>query len=374
MSRTAAVSTSADSLEPHRSTAVGSNHSPISPPSKDDLTPKPRSAGFLFSPTIDLIFIANLFWPAILLVDGLGGIDVHESLLFWQIYFITAPHRWITLILVGLDRERTANRGALFGGLAIGILAITLCLRFGTGSLLCLGVVDYVWNAWHFSSQHHGIFRIYERRRIGKGPAGKVSLEKILFRGFLLYVIARVAGVGWSEGPFLGSEWLQYADGFLLAIPLLLVLRQATRTWRSPAGSVAGLCYLTSVMALFTSMLLAAHWEKGQLVLQLALASAIFHSFEYLSIVTWSVQQSRERSQRESPAALFSYLSQMWVLFLIIFVVVIGVGNYLLSRGLFEFWVLINIVVAFWHYLFDGMIWKRRPKPAKPVVSVGGTQ
>ena len=374
MSRTIPTDAVAASPPPHRSTTDGSDPSPTSRPSQTDSTPKRPPAGFLFSPTIDLIFIANLFWPAILLVDGFGGIDTHESLLFWQIYFITAPHRWITLILVGLDRERTSNRGALFGGLAIGILAITLCLRFGTGSLLCLGVVDYVWNAWHFSSQHHGIFRIYERQRTGTGQPGKLPLEKILFRGFLLYVIARVAGLGWSEGPFLGSEWLKFADGFWLVIPVVLVLRQTIRTWRSPAGSMAGLCYLTSVMALFSSMLLAAHWEKGQLVLQLALASAIFHSFEYLSIVTWSVQQSRQRSQRATSVALFSYLSQMWILFLLIFVVVIGVGNYLLSRGLFEFWVLINIVVAFWHYLFDGMIWKRPAKPAKPIVAAGGTR
>src|SRR6056297_3627813 len=150
--------------------------------------------GFLFSPTIDLLFIANLFWPLLLIVDVVGGATTHESLLFWQIYFITAPHRWITLILVAFDREKTAHRGATFASLAIGILLVCLCLQFGTGSLLCLGVIDYIWNAWHFSAQHHGIFRIYERKGGGGGGPAWPRLEKTAFRAYLLFVIASGGG------------------------------------------------------------------------------------------------------------------------------------------------------------------------------------
>lgn len=319
-----------------------------------------KPSGFLFSPTIDLLFIANLFWPLLLLVDVLAGVTTHESLIFWQIYFITAPHRWITLVLVTLDHEKTADRRFTLAALAIGILLVCLCLRFGTGSLLCLGVIDYVWNAWHFSSQHHGIFRIYERKGKPNGGTRLVLLEKLLFRTFLLYVIARVAGWGWEEGPFAGSESIARFDWILLSLPLFFVIRQLVRWWREPTTSLGSVAYLVSVMTLFTSMLMAAHLEKSQLVIQLALASAVFHSIEYLSIVTWSMQRSRK-----APASnIFAYLSTMWLFFLATFVVVIGAGNYLLSRGFFDLWVLINLIVAFWHYCFDGFIWKSRKRSA----------
>ena len=97
-----------------------------------------------------------------------------------------------------------------------------------------------------------------------------------------------------------------------------------------------------------------------------ALASAIFHSLEYMSLVTWSM--GKRQKTNVGPSA-FTRLSQMWLFFLIVFVVVIGVGNYLLSRGYFELWVFINIVVAFWHYGFDGMIWKSRKASAAPLTS-----
>ncbi|WP_442508036.1 hypothetical protein SH528x_006986 [Novipirellula sp. SH528] len=334
----------------------------------------PVSAGFLFSPAIDLFFVANAFWPLLLLVDRLGGIATHQSLLFWQIYFVTAPHRWITLILVTVDHHKGIDRRKQFLAFGTAILIACLCLKMGTGSLLCLGVIDYIWNAWHFASQHHGVFRIYQRKSKtptetgSKGGFGSVaskplavSFEKAVFRCFMLYVIARVAGWGWSEGPFDGFQWVSSVDWFVLVIPVAFVGRQCFQLSVTGKASLASVAYLTSVMTLFASLLLASHYENNQWVVQLALASAIFHSLEYMSIVTWSMSGSRGSSKSNALARL----SKMWLLFLVIFVVVIGLGNYLLSRGYFELWVFVNIVVAFWHYCFDGMIWKlRKPSPA----------
>ena len=326
-----------------------------------------RASGFLLSPALDLLFIANLFWPLLLIVDVFGGVAAHESLIFWQIYFVTAPHRWITLVLVTTDGKKTANRRATLATLAVGILLACLCLRLGTGSLLCLGVVDYVWNAWHFASQHHGIFRIYERGN-GSGRSSRARLaEKVIFRGFLLYTIARVAGWGWAEGPFAGSEVVAPLDWFWLAVPICLAARQSFRWLVSRTASSASTAYLMSVMTLFSAMLLAAHYQKSQLVIQLALASAVFHSLEYLAIVTWSAR----RSSTGSPSGAFAYLSRAWILFLAIFVIVIGAGNYLLSRGYFDLWVLVNLVVAFWHYGFDGIIWKAPKRPAAATSAAG---
>lgn len=337
----------------------------------DPIEPRPTRSigGFLFSPAIDLFFIANVFWPLLLLVDHLGGITTHQSLLFWQIYFITAPHRWITLVLVTVDHHKGTDRRRHFVAWGTAILVACACVKMGTGSLLCLGLIDYVWNAWHFASQHHGIFRIYSRNpsasqatdsshrtRPGRFSNRGQAIEKALFRGFMLYVVARVAGWGWTEGPFDGFQWVPMIDWFVLAIPVTFLARQCWLCLITRRASIASLAYLASVMTLFASLLMASHYENSQWVVQLALASAIFHSLEYMSIVTWSM--SRNRSDGQSNALI--RLSQMWLLFLIIFVIVIGLGNYLVSRGYFDLWVFANIVVAFWHYCFDGMIWKSR--------------
>ncbi|WP_236621089.1 hypothetical protein [Rhodopirellula sallentina] len=130
----------------------------------------------------------------------------HQSLLFWQIYFVTAPHRWITLALVAVDHHKGHDRRRQFIALGCAILIGCLCVKMGTGSLLCLGAIDYIWNAWHFASQHHGIFQIYQRRsrpsisgtesngNATSNMKAQARFDKFLFRGFMLYVIGRVAG------------------------------------------------------------------------------------------------------------------------------------------------------------------------------------
>ncbi|WP_404308511.1 hypothetical protein [Neorhodopirellula lusitana] len=339
---------------------------------------QPNKSGFLFSPGIDLFFVINVAWPLIFLVDRVGGVTTHQSLLFWQIYFVTAPHRWITLALVAVDHHKGQDRRRQFLAFGSAILIGCLCVKMGTGSLLCLGAIDYIWNAWHFASQHHGIFQIYQRQRrvsdhtnsetqAKSDSPTKIRFERFLFRGFMLYVIARVAGWGWTEGPFEGFRWTGPADWLVLLIPLGLVVRQLIRYARRSQATVASLAYLTSVMSLFTALLLASHYENSQWVVQLALASAIFHSLEYMAIVTWSMHRTRESSQ----SSVLTRLATVWLSFLAVFIIVIGLGNYLLSRGYFEFWVFVNIIVAFWHYCFDGMIWKSKKR--KPGTNVATT-
>lgn len=331
---------------------------------------KGQGKGYLFSPLVDWLFIANVLWPLFVLVDWAGGLAVHEGLLFWQIFFVTAPHRWITLVLVSVDHHHSQDRRWKFAAFAAAILVCCLCLQFGTGSLLCLGLVDYVWNAWHFSSQHQGVYRIYQRVNLGSESETARRIHKIAFRGFMLYVIARVAGIGWGDGADVMGISLVSATGvkgvfatvdiLVLLIPVYFVCTEIHRWCFAKTAKAAGVVYLTSVMSLFTAMLLAAHLQKSQLVIQLALASAIFHSMEYMSIVTWSVR--KHDAGIRNP---LGQLSKTWFLFLAAFVLVIGIGNYLMSRGFFEFWVTANLIVAFWHYCFDGMIWKRRPQASR---------
>lgn len=336
------------------------------------------SDGYLFSKWLDWFFVANLAWPVVLLADWSGGVSTHEGMLFWQIYFITAPHRWITILLVSVDHHKSQDRRWLFGSLALAIIGICAVVQFGTGSLLCLGMIDTIWNAWHFASQHHGVFRIYQRRtehveanihsvrkdaslsrdeHLNSRAFGGLASRwhKALYRGYVLYVIARVVGWGWDGGTLSNSlPWLAVTDGCVLVLPAVLILSELREYLGGRRSSIASCMHLISVMVLFTGMLAAAHFEKSQWIIHLALASAIFHSVEYLSVVTWSMQ-SNSKLPAGNP---LHRLSKMWMLFLAIFIVVIGVGNYVTSQGYFEAWVFVNLVVAFWHYCFDGLLWR----------------
>ncbi|HCS54003.1 hypothetical protein [Rubinisphaera sp.] len=312
-----------------------------------------QKSKYLVGSWFDLIFICNLYWPLILLIDGWGGLRAHESLLFWQVFFVTTPHRWITLFLVFGDRDKYTqgiNKYLIVTLLIVGSMSL---LWLSVGSLLCLMAVDYVWNAWHFAAQHHGIYRIYSRGQTS-GKSIWPHAEKWLFRSFILYVIARVAGWSWSTDR--NSDWLSQLDYFMLAIPILVVIPQ----WITSIGSRwkeswTGALYTTSVMTLFSCLLLAVHIQSEKLVLQLALASALFHAVEYLGIVSWSMQSTRVVNRKD----LFGYVGSRWIGYLMVFVIVLGAGAWAMEHGAVKLWAAINLMVAFLHYSFDGMIWKK---------------
>ncbi|MCX7699516.1 MAG: hypothetical protein N2039_01430, partial [Gemmataceae bacterium] len=114
------------------------------------------------SPGFDLLFLANVTWP-LLLLPGLSS-DVDTPIEFWQLYFLTLPHRWLTLILVVADPDRREGRGHQLLAVAAAALLLVVGVWSTTGALTCLAVVDYVWNGWHFAAQHHGVLRMYSRK------------------------------------------------------------------------------------------------------------------------------------------------------------------------------------------------------------------
>jgi phosphatidylglycerophosphate synthase len=116
--------------------------------------------------------------------------------------------------------------------------------------------------------------------------------------------------------------------------------------------------YFASVSLMFLSLLYAAHLERRQLVIQLSLASAVFHSIEYMAIVMWSSTTPKYRERHD----VMGNLARSWLSFLTFFILFLGVTNYLIAEGYEETWILINLIVAFLHYAFDGMIWKSRKK------------
>jgi hypothetical protein len=232
-------------------------------------------------------------------------------------------------------------------------VGVVLGVRLTTGALTCLLAVDYVWNAWHFAAQHHGIYRIYGRlaQPTALAPA---SLEKWAMRGFLLYVIVRVAG---ATSPEMGlSDTLLTLDWFAVLIPLGLLTSGLRRALGH--GSPGGLLYLASVSALYLSLLWAVHERRLGLVLALATASALFHALEYLALVSWSVKQ-RHAAVGER-MGLLGLVAPRWGIGLAAFVLILGAGAWLMDRHWLETWLTLNVIVALLHYAYDGIIWRRR--------------
>jgi hypothetical protein len=319
-------------------------------PANDATRADGRGSHWLVGPWFDLLLIANVAWPLVLLTQFGEGFSGRDGLQFWQIYYVTTPHRWITLLIVLLDQNRVGNRQMLFLGIAGVVLAACATVQITTGTLTCLLAIDYIWNAWHFAAQHHGIYRIYERRRHGQqAPAGVA--EKYLLRGFLLYVILRVATATWYDLGSLGPA-LQTADWLAILLPAWLVAKNIALGTHGSRGQTL---YLISVCALFVALLLAVHFRQPMLILSLTLASALFHAIEYLTIVSWSTC----RPNRGKTGELLAYLLPRWLLVLGVFVLVLGSCGYFLDQHWLRPWLFCNVVVAFLHYAYDGLIWSR---------------
>jgi hypothetical protein len=312
----------------------------------------------LVGPWFDALLIANVAWPLLVLAQVGEGFSGQDGLRFWQVYFITTPHRWITLALVFLDRERFGERRLAFLGVAAALAAVAIGVRISTGTLTCLLAIDYVWNAWHFAAQHHGIYRIYGRMSEPARTSG-LAVEKWTLRLFLLYVILRVAMATWPAGRW--DAWLSAADGVAALVPLGLVASDLAR-WR-PAATGRTL-YLLSVSALYLALLAAVHFHRPGLVLSLATASALFHAIEYLALVAWTVR--RRHAERGDRLGMLGYLAPRLGIALGAFLLILGSAGWLLDQHWLRAWLLVNVIVAFWHYAFDGMIWRQRPAARNP--------
>lgn len=313
---------------------------------------RPAPAGaWLVAPWFDALFLANVVWPLAVLVQLGEGFAGRSGLQFWQVYYVTTPHRWVTLLLVFGDRDRFRRRRLAFGGVAVAVAAVCLGVRLSTGALTCLLAIDYVWNAWHFAAQHHGVYRAYGRAADPPDATGS-AVEKWVLRLFLLYATLRVATATWPDAW--AERWLRPSDWVALAAPAWLVVRELARTGSGSRGR--GL-YLLSVCVLYAALLWAVHERRLWAVLSLATASALFHATEYLALVSWSV---RRRAAAGNDMGLLGGLAARWGVTLAVFMVALGAGGWLLERRYIEIWLGVNVVVAFLHYAYDAMIWHRR--------------
>jgi hypothetical protein len=305
----------------------------------------------------DLLFVANLGWLLLLLPGFATGTDT--AIDFWQVYFLTLPHRWLTLVLVLTDEDRRAGQRSLLLLLGVALAVGVVGVQFGTGALLCLAMVDYVWNAWHFASQHAGVLRIYSRKVGG----GVEWLERWGLRFFITYAALRAAGwsTGWLEVEESYRSVLLLVDSLCLALPVCLLLSNLVSFAPQRVGK---LIYLSSVCSLYTGFLLSLQFGWSRLVVIFAAAGSMFHAVEYLAVVTHYAWRRRN----VGGANLFRTLAHSWLIFLATYVLLLGWLGVWASdpaNPWFLAWQGLNLWAAFVHYAFDGIIWKlRRPDTA----------
>jgi hypothetical protein len=334
---------------------------------------------WLVGPWFDLVFLANLAWPVAVLLYFLRPIDDQgpDVLSFFQVYFLSTPHRWITLVLVFCDSDRFWKEPAKFGGLAVALMTLGLVLvgvaaflpeiagligvSVGamTSSLVLLMMLDYIWNAWHFAAQHAGIARIYGRTTRPEQSLPDAEFEKTALRTLVLWVFFRfavhmasvsqyAAGVEWLR------PWLGFVDPFALILPAILIFREV-KAFR--AQCLGRLCYICSVVAVYSAQLLAIRLESTTWMMGFFFAGAVFHAVEYLAICNWSVQKRT--------TGIWQYQIMRTGLALGVFMALIGAVNYLVNAQSVYAWYLLTLLVSLLHYAYDGIIWRAKPAPAK---------
>jgi hypothetical protein len=319
----------------------------------------PGRRGWVVSPGFDLLFLANVLWPVALLphVGGAAG-----PLTVWQLYFLTTPHRWLTLVLVAADPDRREGRDRLFLGLAALAAGAVLAVYLSAGNFACLVLIDLVWNGWHFGSQHAGVLRMYGRKAGGGWP----WLERHGVRLFVFYLALRAPA--WVTGLLRPDPYLYDAvrvlDLVVLAVPVTLLAANLADLTRDRLGKLA---YLVSVCVLYSGFLLAVRAEDGPLALGFALGSAVFHATEYLAVVTayaW-------RRTSGGSAGRFRAMATNWLVVLSVFAVGLGTFAALWGTAAGQLWVGLNLTAAFLHYAYDGMIWKLRRPATAAALGVG---
>jgi hypothetical protein len=324
--------------------------------------PKPVQR-WLVGPWFDLLFLANLAWPIVVVLYLLrpaveGTLDL---LSFFQVYFLSTPHRWITLVLVFCDSERFWKEPAKFGGLGlslvgagVAIVSLGTWIELPVDSLVLLMMIDYVWNAWHFAAQHAGISRIYGRITRPDQSLPHAEFEKTAIRMLVLWVFVRFAvhmatqsrygaNVSWL------TPWLAWIDP-LAFIPIGIFLYRELAAFQPRC--LARLCYIASVTAIYSAQLIAIRCESITWMMAFFFAGAIFHAVEYLAICNWAVQK---RS-----TGIWHYQVTRTGLALIVFMAMIGAANYFVNAQSVYAWTLLTLLVSLLHYAYDGIIWRAK--------------
>ena len=325
--------------------------------------PNPR---WLVSPAYDLLLISNVAWPicAFFMAWVLNAF-FSSAIEYYIFYILVIPHRFITPFLVCLEGHRRPERQRAFFSVFLFVAVGYSLLWFSLPDIAILLLIRYVWNCFHGASQIFGISRIYSTA--AKSMEGQDRLGSYLYRSFFTYSTCRLIHLDayerrFGSGLLVSSSWnwktpLSHLDYLFLFIPIFLLAREFYNFRRERLGK---LVYVCSNCVLYSALLVATHfselgypslayWAAG-----LALSTALTHSTEYLAIVSWA-KDRRWRGASMPVRAVF----EQWAMSLGIGISSLAVLANLLEGSYAKLWIFVATLASFFHYAFDGMIWKR---------------
>ena len=313
--------------------------------------------GWIVSPVFDTLLVANLLWPLAFLPWYVSAEGTPYTA-YWMAYFIATPHRWMTLLLAGLDPDRRYGRNWLFVLLAVAAAGLVAASWWATGGLRALGLFYALIVGWHFATQHAGILRMYSR----KAGGGRRWLETWPPRAFILYASLRLMP-GFDQLAGHLHLHLEAIDWAVLGIPAVLLAVEVVdgRLRRLPKA-----VYLASVCGLYSSLILAAHHRQHVLALALLAAATIFHSVEYLAVVT---HYARRRQTRGSPG-VFQEVARRWTVLFPWYVISCGLIYTFGDKLFVAAWFAVNLWASILHCAYDGLMWKLRDPATASVLGV----
>lgn len=316
--------------------------------------PSPRR--WVVGSWFDLLFLMNAFWPLAFL-PGFVSPEGTPYANYWMAYFLATPHRWMTLFLAVTDSDRRAGRTWLFTLLGIGATALVVGVYFLTHDFRTLALPYALVVGWHFAAQHAGILRIYGRRSGGK----RRWMDTWPPRIFVLYGALRMLPGIDQVVDFTGLE-LGTLDWTIFALPAMMITAELIDwSW----NRLQRFLYMVSFMGLYGSLILAVHYQNIALCFALLAATTIFHSVEYLAIVTYYAGRRRTVGSENR----FRRFAKNWTVFLAWYVLLIG-SFYCFadnaSMSVVTVWFGMNLIASILHCVYDGMMWKlRRPATAE---------
>jgi len=320
--------------------------------------PRGAAGGWLLSPALDLALIANLIWPFVFALVWLNTNYLHWGLGLFLASAIGTPHRWITLGLVANDRARLRTGGPKLAWTAAWTAALYAGVWGWTRDISVVVLLAYAWNVWHVAAQHAGLARVYAvRGRPEVRSSG--TLEKTVLRLYVIYAFLRLANFGdalsrWDWLFFwvrrvsvTGGVW----DWLVLLTPVFLLAREAA----DPDPRLAArYVHLTSVFAIYASMILLCHYGRYDYAVALSAAVAVFHAIEYFGFITWATE-SRAATRENFFAPL---VARRWPAALAFFLGATALGTLAAAKYWPAAWLATNTLVSMLHYAFDGVLWK----------------
>lgn len=304
------------------------------------------SRGWLVSPLFDILFFVNIYW-VLAFLPFYASPDGEPYIQFWMAYFLATPHRWLTLVVAVTDRDRRYGRTWLFVVIAVLIAALIGATLWITGEFRTLFLFYTLMLGWHFALQHRIVLKIYS----GKSGEGIRWMEDWLPMIFVVYANVRL--LAFLE-PILRLPRLNVlgaVDMAMLAIPMVMIAVELAKFSRE---RLPKLIYMVSFFGMWSSVLWTAHLHRDLQCAVLLGAVTVYHSVEYLAMVSYYAWHRREIGSK----GLFQTMARNWTVVFAWYV--IGAGLlYSIGNAFFVVWCYaINTWASMLHCAYDGLMWR----------------